>query len=391
MAQLPEKLRHKLEERTGNDTFRSLISGEGKIDFVSNDYLGMAKEESIFREAVSLLEDKGCIRNGSTGSRLLSGQSRLSLETENYLAGLYQAETALLFNSGYDANLGFFSCVPQRGDLVLFDEYIHASMRDGIRMGTARSLKFRHNDLEDLAAILRRIGKDRDENAQCYVATESVFSMDGDSPDLSLLMSLCNDFKCKLVLDEAHAIPGMPGVQTEIKDGDMAHKVLFARIVTFGKAAGVQGAAVLGSEELKSYLVNFARSFIYTTALPPMTLASVTISCEYLNSDKGMSRKKELVQNIKYFKRTLEQLNLKAHFIGSDSPIHSCIIPGNNRVKEIANTITKKGFDVRPILSPTVPEGKERIRFCLHSFNTQDEIMQVLSILANAIDKKIHV
>jgi len=390
MAEFPNKLRQKLEQRKKEDTFRELFPTSNLVDFVSNDYLGLARDKSIFKAATNLLESRAFMRNGSTGSRLLSGNNELFEETENLLAAYYGEEAALIFNSGYDANLGLFSSVPQRGDLILYDEYIHASMRDGIRMGLGRSIKFPHNDLDELRALLQREREVIPQDAQCYIVTEAVFSMDGDHPDLEALISLCREFHCQLILDEAHAIKGIGKAPIELENKKHTTQGVFARIITFGKAAGVQGSVILGSQELRTYLLNFARSFIYTTALPPMTIASILHTYQQIDSNEILERKSKLQSHIDLFHREIEKLRVKDLFIPSNSAIHSCIIPGNKRVKKVAQTLVKNGFDVRPILAPTVPEGKERIRICLHSFNTEEEIKEVLSILAYAIDEKIH-
>jgi len=164
----------------------------------------------------------------------------------------------------------------------------------------------------------------------------------------------------------------------------------FARIVTFGKGMGVQGAAILGSPTLKDFLVNFARSFIYTTALPPMTLAAILIAHGPEMAYDINKRGRILEDNINFFNHEVASQGLQNLFIPSTSAIHCCVIIGNTQVKEIAKKLQENGFDVRPILAPTVPEGEERIRFCLHSFNTQKEIKEVLSILAIAIKKLFH-
>ncbi len=391
MTGLPKKLDQKLQERSTKNALRELQAVSKKADFVSNDYLGMARDAGIFHGSQKLLLDRGIIQNGSTGSRLLSGNSALYEETEKYIAEYYQADAALIFNSGYDANLGFFSSVPQRTDMVVFDEYIHASMRDGIRMGTARSLKFKHNDLNDLALVLQKVRKDAEEGTECYVVTEAVFSMDGDSPDLERLTALCKEHQCKLILDEAHSIQGVNDSLENHSTKGLRDEVLFARIVTFGKAMGVQGSAILGSNYLKSYLLNFARSFIYTTALPPMTVASILTSFQLIETAEVMEHKKSLKENIFIFIQEINNLKLHNSFIPSTSAIHCCIVPGNSKVKKIAAVLQEKGYDVRPILSPTVPEGQERLRFCLHSYNTPKEIKEVLSILATSINKVIYV
>lgn len=379
MNTFPDKLLKKLLNRKENNSFRELSSISGLIDFSSNDYLGFSKLEGIFKRASILLKDESTIINGATGSRLLSGNHKLYNITEKYLCEFHKSEAALIFNSGYDANIGFFSSVPQRGDIILYDEFIHASIRDGIKMSNAKAYKFKHNDIVDLNNYIERSRKITGNANEIYIVTESVFSMDGDTPDFKSLIKLCQKNGLHLIVDEAHSV----GVFGEkgcgiIQSLDLQSEV-FARIITFGKALGCHGAAILGSSELKKYLMNFARSFIYTTALPPHSLATILASYEQLN-DPILTN--GLNENIKYFNLQLEKLKLKKLFIRSNSAIHCCIISGNTKVKEIALQLKISGFDVKPILSPTVPEGQERFRFCLHSYNTQKEISEVLKLLA---------
>jgi len=384
MAGFPKKLHQKLQERSTKDALRELAPTSPKVDFVSNDYLGMAKDEVILKNAYQLLLNRGKLRNGATGSRLLSGNSALFLETEEEVASFYGSEAALIFNSGYAANLGFFASVPQRTDVVLYDEFIHASIRDGIVMGNAKSYKYEHNNVEDLKDLINRVQSANNPDMECYVVTEAVFSMDGDSPDMVAFIKVCKDFGCHLIVDEAHTIKRLDQKQKAIEHGN--EDPIFARLVTFGKAIGVQGAAILGSAHLKSYLINFARSFVYTTAIPPMSIASILLA----HTDDQIERMKVITallqKNIQYFNHQTEALGLSDIFIPSSSPIHCCIIPGNKKVKEMAVLIQNSGFDIRPILAPTIPEGQERLRFCLHSYNTQEEIKEVLSILSKALN-----
>ena len=373
----------KLTERQTNNALRKLPMPKGLIDFSSNDYLGLAQNGTIFKNASNILKKKGVIANGATGSRLLTGNNGLYGELEVVLAGFFGSESALVFNSGYDANIGFFSAVPQRTDVIFYDELAHASIRDGIGMGLAQSYKFKHNQLEGLSGQIDR-ARERKPDSDIYVVTESVFSMDGDTPDLKALAELCISKGAYLVVDEAHAV-GVFGSRGEglLHELGLQDKV-FARIVTFGKAMGCHGAAVLGSDALKSYLVNFARSFIYTTGMPPHSLATILAACEHLSiSGEG---KMQLMRNINFFKEQLRGHNLEAHFIPSDSAVHCCLVEGNEKVKNWSLQLQDKGFDVKPILSPTVPKGQERLRFCLHSFNTENEIKDVLLILADLFD-----
>lgn len=379
---LPKSLQNKLQQREANIALRKLPVANNLIDFASNDYIGFAKNETIFYETHQLLLDKNCKANGATGSRLLSGNHTLYAETEDFIAKFHQVESALIFNSGYDANIGFFSSVPQRSDVILYDELCHASIRDGIQMSNAKSYKFQHNDFEDLENLLLKFQLEtrNPKFETVYIITESVFSMDGDCPNLEQLTNLSEKYSCYLVIDEAHAL-GVFGDQGEglVQSLGLQDKV-FARIVTFGKGLGCHGSAILGNEELKSYLVNFARSFIYTTGLSPHSVATILQSYNHLANEKDSLAK--LKANIVFFNQEKMRSGLKPMFVYSKSAIQSAIIPGNEKVKSIAIQLQQKGFDVRPILSPTVPEGQERLRFCLHSYNSENEISEVLQLLS---------
>lgn len=375
MNEFPENLLAKIQKREHENALRSMDIRYSKVDFSSNDYLGFSKLE--------LAEGQLTLPNGSTGSRLLTGNHHCHQELEAFLSEFHQAESALVFNSGYDANLGFFSAVPQRGDIVIYDSLVHASIRDGIKLGNAKSYKFKHNDLEDLKKV---IYAHRNYQNNIYVVSESVFSMDGDSPDLNQMVRIVKKAGAYLVIDEAHAL-GVFGYNGEgLVQSLGLQEDVFARIITFGKALGCHGAAVLGSEMLKTYLINFARSFMYTTSLSPHSISVIQSSYDILSSDEFPSHfkkeQKSLHNNIEYFKSELSRLGLNdRNYIESNSAIQCIIIPGNNRVKAMSLSLKVYGFDVRPIMSPTVPKGYERIRFCLHSFNTFDQITNVLTLL----------
>ena len=378
----PKNLTAKLETRKQNNAFRKLSFPNDLIDFASNDYIGFSRNKAIFEETHQYLIENKIIQNGATGSRLLSGNHKVYQEAENYIAQFHQSDSALIFNSGYDANVGFFSSVPQKGDLILYDELCHASIRDGILLSNAKAYKFQHNDFEDLEKKITNY-KLRITNQEIYIVTESVFSMDGDTPNLEELAQLSEKYKCHLVIDEAHAL-GVFGDKGEglVQQLGLQDQV-FARIMTFGKGLGCHGAAIVGSQELKDYLINFARSFIYTTGLPPHSVATILVGYQHLELEKQPINK--LRENIIHFNQEKNILGLKPMFVRSKSAIQSAIIPGNQNVKSIANQIQEKGFDVKAILSPTVPEGQERLRFCLHSYNTKEEISEVLSLLSRFV------
>ena len=379
MNNFPKKLQEKINQRKAQNMLRQLGTEHDLIDFSSNDYLGFSNSKEIFDMTHHYLESHNLHRNGSTGSRLLSGNYEFYNEVEAMLCEFHNCESSLIFNSGYNANLGFFSSVPQRGDIILYDEYIHASIRDGISMSHAKSYKFKHNNLDHLDEMLKRVQHDE---SVIYIVTESVFSMDGDSPDLVSLINISKKYNAFVVIDEAHAtgVFGEKGVGL-IQELGLENQV-FARLITFGKALGSHGAAILGSNELTEYLVNFARSFIYTTALPPHTL--MTIKSVYMELPKTHEISK-LHNNITFFKAEIIKNKIQHHFINSNSAIQCCLVFGNENVKALSNQLLKKGFDVKPILSPTVPAGEERLRFCLHSFNSEKEIKDILQLLASLL------
>ena len=385
MNQLPKKLLNVLENRKKEDTFRSLNSLDGLIDFLSNDYLGFATNETLFSKTFQLLLTESIASNGSGGSRLLSGNHKLYQKLEPLLAAFYKSNAALVFNSGYDANMGLFSALPQRGDLVFYDEFVHASIREGIRMSNAKAYSFLHNNLSSLEERINlNAARNENEDFAVYIVSESVFSMDGDSPDLKALAKFSKSNGYNLIVDEAHAV-GVLGKNGEglITELGLENDV-FARTVTFGKAFGCHGAAILGSEDLKNYLVNFAKPFIYTTALTPHTLATIITAHEYIN-ELGKESKATLKEHIEFFKNQLKVHKIDGSFIPSDTPIQGCIVAGSKKVKQVSKKLIDKGFNVKAILSPTVPEGQERLRICLHSFNSKEEIGLLVKLLAGFI------
>ncbi|WP_163409282.1 aminotransferase class I/II-fold pyridoxal phosphate-dependent enzyme [Flavobacterium ajazii] len=381
---LPENLNQKLENRKLNNSLRKLPAFNNLVDFSSNDYIGFSKSESIFKHTHAYLLENEIFQNGATGSRLISGNHSLYQIAETFISQFHDAESALIFNSGYDANIGFFSALPQRNDVILYDELSHASIRDGITMSNAKSYKFNHNDFEDLERLIIKFQFSKSQiPTNIYVVTETVFSMDGDSPNLEELVQLTEKYNCYLVVDEAHTL-GVFGEKGEgLTQYQQLHHRIFSRIMTFGKGLGCHGAVVLGSIELKEYLVNFARSFIYTTGLSPHSVATILVAYQQLEIEKETIEK--LRQNIILFNQQKNLLGLKPMFVRSKSAIQSAIIPGNGNVKQIAQQLQDKGFDVKPILSPTVPEGQERLRFCIHSYNTEEEINQVLEFLRDLV------
>lgn len=372
-------LTNRIQQREQAGLLRHLRTNEGLIDFCSNDYLGLSCSNAL-RQAIRQAEDELLAgRNGSTGSRLLTGQTMLADAVEDQLAEFYRTESALIFNSGYDANLGLLSSLPQRGDVLLTDELIHASMIDGARLSYAERHRFRHNDLNQLADLLKQ--SQGQTGRTVFVAVESVYSMDGDFAPLPELVALCDHFGAYLIVDEAHAT-GVYGPNGEGRVVELGlQEGVLARVHTFGKGLGVHGAAVVGSAQLRDYLINTARSFIYTTALPPHSLFA--ISCAHGQVAQMYEARTRLRERVSYFKRTAIQSLSDACWTASQSPIQCLLIPGNEICRTVAAHAQAARFDVRAILSPTVPAGQERIRVCLHCFNSEEEIRGLLSVMAS--------
>jgi 8-amino-7-oxononanoate synthase len=357
-------LNRKLKERSDISALRSLrMSGKG-VDFFSNDYLGMVKH-LLIESAVTGIP----YPHGSTGSRLLAGNYPMIEETEKQIADFHDSPAGLIFNSGYDANFGLLSCIAQKEDLILYDKLSHASIRDGIRQSFAGTHSFAHNDLRELEKKLQNQNSTAGSNR--FVVTESVFSMDGDMAPLQEIAALCEQYGAHLIVDEAHATGIIGGKGEGLVQFLGLQSRCFARIHTFGKALGCHGAIILGSPKLREYLINFCRPFIYSTALPPASVAAIRASYKIF---PALKKERETLKN-------LIALFNQPGFSKSETPIQCFIVPGNEKVKELAGQLLENNLDVRPILYPTVPAGQERLRITLHSYNTLEETKKLISIL----------
>ncbi|NQY11245.1 MAG: pyridoxal phosphate-dependent aminotransferase family protein [Flavobacteriales bacterium] len=362
MKPVHDFVRQSLKAREDNDALRKLSLKSDLVDFCSNDYLGFARSEELAKMIKKDIPKSGI---GSTGSRLISGNSKEIEDVERYVAEYNKAEAGLIFNSGYDANLGLLSSLLKKGDTVIYDELSHASIRDGIRLGHAKAYSFAHNDVMQLKEKLNIA------EGNIYVVVESVYSMDGDQAPLDEIVDLCKKFDAALIVDEAHAT-GLFGEKGEglVVDFGLENDV-FARMHTFGKAMGCHGAIVLGSKDLRLFLINFARSFVYTTGTPNHTVLSIKKAYDYLSvSDDRNVKTSNLVDLFKELLKGGGGVGL----VESYSPIQCIIVPGNERVRTLAKNLNDAGFNVKPILYPTVQKGKERIRICIHAFNTEEEV-----------------
>jgi 8-amino-7-oxononanoate synthase len=375
MNKAEEFIKYKLKQRLDNASLRKLISSGLPVDFCSNDYLGFARSAEL-RNAINVeVEALQPVNNGSGGSRLLSGNTTYTEEAERYIARFHNSEAGLIFNSGYDANVGLLSSLGQKGDTFICDELIHASLIDGARLTHANRYTFKHDDLTDLEAKLN-VAK-----GIIYVIVESVYSMDGDIAPLQHISDLCKFYQANLIVDEAHAtgVIGKHGVGLVQSLNLEQH--IFARIVTFGKAIGCHGAIVLGGTSLREYLINFARSFIYTTAAPLHNI--IAVKCAYKMLE-ALDHSAELNKKIVLFTSLINKLDVSG-VTASPSAIQTILFPGNSNARNAATELQANGFDVRPILGPTVPEGKERLRICLHLYNTDEEIRNLVLHLKTLI------
>ncbi|MFD1143923.1 aminotransferase class I/II-fold pyridoxal phosphate-dependent enzyme [Larkinella insperata] len=373
MTKADNTLQKLLEKRRSAGLLRSLKKPTDLIDFCSNDYLGLARSPALRQQIQQAVFQYPALLNGSTGSRLLAGNSALAEELESEIAHFHGAEAALVFNSGYDANVGLLASLPQRGDTLLTDELIHASMIDGARLSLANRFKFRHNDLSDLENRLKSA------TGAVYVAIESVYSMDGDLAPLPELVHLCERYEAALIVDEAHAT-GVFGTNGEgLVQALGLEKRVFARVHTFGKALGVHGATVVGSAVLREFLINFARPFVYSTALPPHSLLAIRSVYRFLPQCQALIRQLHALRA--YFQEQIGVHLPQTEWTSDQSPILGLVVPGNDACRATATQLQQAGFDIRPILSPTVPAGRERLRICLHAFNSESDIDRLVQTL----------
>ena len=359
-------LQQKLDDKSAAGTLRTLVHSNNAIDFSSNDYLGFAQSGLL------TIDGEHTLPSGATGSRSITGNSLLAEETEQLIAAFHHREAALIFNTGYMANVGLFSCMASKGDTYISDEFIHASIIDGMRLSYANRLRFKHNDLADLEKKLQLA------TGKKIVVVESIYSMDGDEAPLIEMAALCKKNDALLIVDEAHAT----GLYGDKGNGLVCQYALenevYACIHTFGKAIGLHGAAITGSKVLRNFLINQARSFIYTTALPTHNYIQIQLAYQLLPSGK----RKALHALVDYFREAIA-VNKDITFIDSLSPIQGIMVGDNFATKLLANHLIEKGFFVRPILSPTVLVGKERIRICIHSFNTKEQIDGLVNSIIN--------
>ena len=342
------------------------------VNLCSNDYLGLS-QSTLLREEIAEAVRRA-ERVGGTGSRLLSGHFEEWEELEKEFAEFAGTETALYFGSGYAANLGLLTSLLGKEDLVFSDELNHASIIDGIRLSGARKVIYPHGDLDALEAALRA---HEAEICRKIVVTETVFSMDGDIADVGAIVVLAGRFGASVIVDEAHATavhgPGGRGIAAATNNTDNVLAVLH----TCGKALASAGAFVCGSVVLKEHLVNHARTFIFSTAMPPYMAAQIRAA---LRLARGMdAQRARLLATAKQFSSAMRSEGWDTS--GTESQIVPAIIGSNEDALDAAEHLQKEGFAVKAIRPPTVQEGKARLRFSLTSLIEQSELKRLQSSL----------
>jgi len=375
-------MEHKIKELENSGLLRSLkliqqkgvfavYEGKEYLNLSSNDYLGISSRCDLQTEFLNPLSNNDYMM-GSLSSRLLTGNSPCAENLERYLSVLYGKE-CLLYNSGYHANLGIMPAITEKGDLIIADKLVHASIIDGIKLCSCEFMRYKHNDYDNLEHILKKYsGKYK----TIFIVTESIFSMDGDTANLNQLISLKNKYKAKLYVDEAHAF-GVVGTQGLgcVQSNNLINDVEYT-VCTLGKAAASEGAFVICGKTEKQWLINKSRTLIFTTAAPPIN----TLWNHYIISKiVDMQHERQHLQLItKYFRAKFTNMAILG-----DSHIIPLVVGENSECVAFAEKLQSKGIWVMPIRYPSVPKGKSRLRFSLTAAMSYEQIDKVYeSILA---------
>jgi 8-amino-7-oxononanoate synthase len=375
-----EGLRRSLVPLVRADQGRLAAAGRLCLNLSGNDYLGLGGDRKLIAQLYRQLSDHTLLERfspGATASRLMTGNSELYALLEAKLAGLYGSEGCLVFNSGYHGNTGILPCLAGKGDLILADRLCHASLIDGMRLSRAETVRYRHLDYDHLAELLRR---ERHRFRHVFIVSESVFSMDGDSADLHRLIALKNEFQAILYLDEAHAVGafGTRGLGLAEQEGVLPDvDLLFG---TFGKALAGLGGFVACRRVIADTLVNSARSFIYTTGLPPVCLSWLLL---VLDRVPAMAAERQKLQDLATgLRRELTRQGLST---GGTSQIVPVLIGGSSDAVQAARQLQEQGYWVTAIRPPTVPAGTARLRLSLTATMDPAELAPLPALIAEAV------
>ena len=372
-----EKFKADLNDLAGRGRLRSL-RGRSGTDFTSNDYLGLAESEELRRAAFDAIA-RG-VPVGAGGSRLLRGNHDEHEALESEAAAYFGAETALYFGGGYVANFAIFSTLPQRGDLVVHDELVHASVHEGLRSGRADHVAVAHNDIDAFDASIVRWrasgGKGRP-----WISVESLYSMDGDSPDLAGLLAVADRHEAMIVIDEAHAT-GVLGPQGRGLAAACEGRENVVTLHTCGKALGSVGGFILAPRAIRDFLVNRARPFIFATAPSPLTAAITRAAIEV--SRTNPERRERLARLVCF---ASGELRRRCGIVPSGSHILPIVIGSDRAAVSVAASLQERGFDIRAIRPPTVPEGTARLRIALTLNVDETAVAELFGALAEDMRK----
>lgn len=377
-------IEQRLNELRAVDNYRSLpqIDHHGKqiqvgeqsmLNLSSNDYLGLAEDLDLRRAFLDRLTPERFIPTSSS-SRLLTGNFSIYRTLEEQLAHLFGTEAALVFNSGYHANMGILPAISDSNTLILADKLVHASLVDGIRLSTAKSIRFRHNDLEQVARLL---DTHHAQFERIILVSESIFSMDGDEADLPRLVELKQRYpNVWLYIDEAHAVGvrGKRGLGCAEEHGCI-QEIDFL-VGTFGKALASVGAYLVCRQPIRDYLINKMRTLIFTTALPPINIEWTSFVLSQL--EQFSDRREHLQRISRLLHDALARLGGP---IVSSSHILPLLAGESREAVRLAGTLQDHGFYVLPVRPPTVPEGTSRLRFSLNANLTEEEIGQLITVI----------
>jgi len=349
------------------------INGIPLVNFSSNNYLGLANDPRLKHAAIQAIEEEG---TGASASRLITGTSQRILDLESALAKWHHTESALVLNSGYQGNIAILQGLLKPGDWVFADRLNHASLVDGCLLSKAKLVRYQHLDLDDLEEKIAQAPA----NACKWIVSDSVFSMDGDYPDLETLVTIAEEHKAFTLIDEAHAA-GVFGAG--LCEQMNVHLRVTLQVGTFSKALGGFGGYVCGSKTMIQTLINQARGLIYSTALPPAVISAAQEAVSIVQSDP--KPKEQLWQNIRHFRKALQTHNLPLS--DHESPIIPIELGDAEKALKISEELLQAGFIVRAIRPPTVPVGTSRLRISLSALHTREQLDRFADILAKLLPR----
>lgn len=351
----------------------NMVEKQGRqlISFSCNDYLGLSHNKQIIKAAQKAIETYG---TGGTASRLITGNNILYSKLEAEIAATHKTEAATIFTSGYAANIGAIPVIAEKGDLILLDKLAHSCLLEGAKLSDAEVKRFKHNDHDNLSKLLQKSHK---KYKKCIIITEAVFSMDGDRADISQLRKLAKKYNALLYIDYAHDIE----IFTENKK-QITHNYEI-KMGTFSKALAGQGGYIGGSKALIKLINSKAKSLIFSTALPPATLAGNLKALQIANSKPHLAEK--ALDNAKYFTQQIKKLIPVSCFLSPDSQIIPMIIGDTAKTIKLSKHLEEQGFLVHPIKPPTVPENTSRLRFSFSASHAEKQITHLADCLKSLL------